>query len=138
MLKRTIWALLALMIIPFTASACGMSEKHADGYENTAVKHAHQHWSQSERSSVPFEFIDVRTAEEFAAGHIKGAKLIPFDELAKHLNEIPKNKQVYLYCRTGQRSSHAASLLAKQGYTNIENVLGGITEWTNAGYQVVK
>ncbi|GAV20737.1 phage shock protein E [Mariprofundus micogutta] len=138
MVKKFGLVLMALLVIPFTASACGMGEKTAEGYENTAVKHANQHWSQGDASAVPFQFIDVRTAEEFAAGHIEGARLIPVQELAERLNEVPKDKQVYVYCRSGKRSAQASSLLAKAGFSNIENVSGGINAWTDAGFPVVK
>jgi len=137
-MKQFTYVLLMLVTIPFSASACGVGEKAAEGYENTDVKHAFQHWGQGEDSSVPFAFIDVRTPGEFAAGHIKGAKLIPLAELEQRISEIPKDKQVYLYCRTDQRSAVAAGMLAKQGFSNIENVLGGITNWQQAGYPVVK
>jgi len=138
MLKNFTYLLIALITIPFTASACGMGESVADGYENTAVKHAYQHWNQGARSAVPFEFIDVRTVEEFAAGHIEGAKLIPLEQFAERISEIPKDKQVYIYCQTARRSAVAASMLAREGFTNIENISGGIAEWQKAGYPVVK
>lgn len=138
MVKKFGLMLMALVVMPFLASACGLGEKTAEGYENTEVKHAQQHWNQGANSAVPFQFIDVRTAEEYAAGHIEGAKSIPLQELAGRLNEVPKDKQVYLYCRSGRRSAEASALLAKQGFTNIENILGGITAWQSAGFPVVK
>ena len=52
--------------------------------------------------------IDVREAMEFENGHIKGAINIPLSELREKANEIPKDKPVYLHCRTGQRSYNAA------------------------------
>jgi len=136
---RKIWfMLIAMILLPMSATACGFGEKSAEGYENTAVKHAYQHWNQGASSAVAFVFIDVRTAEEYAEGHIQGATLIPVQELAERINEVPKDKQVYLYCHSGRRSANAAGLLAKAGYTNIENVLGGITAWKDANYPVVK
>jgi len=138
MIKKFGLMLMALLVIPFAASACGMGEKSTDGYENTDVKHARQHWSQGESSAVPFQFVDVRTAEEFAEGHIEGAVLIPVQELAERLNEVPKDKQVYVYCRSGKRSAQASSMLAKAGFTNIENVTGGINAWKDADFPVVK
>jgi len=82
--------------------------------------------------------LDVRTPEEYAEGHIKGATLIPVQVLAERLAEVPKNKQVYVYCHSGVRSARASKMLAKHGFSNIENVVGGIVAWKKAGYPVVK
>lgn len=138
MLKRFWLLLVTLIILPVTAAACGGGESAADGYENTEVKHAYQHWSQGDASAVAFVFIDVRTADEYAEDHIAGAKLIPVQELAARMGEVTKDKQVYLYCHSGRRSADAAAMLAKAGYTNIENVLGGIQAWKQGNYPVVK
>lgn len=139
MITKRVWLLLTVvMMLPMGAAACGFGEKSVEGYENTAVQHAYQHWNQGASSAVPFVFIDVRTPEEYAEGHIEGAVLIPVQELAERINEVPKDKQVYLYCRSGRRSADAAGMLAKAGYTNIENVLGGITTWKEANHAVVK
>lgn len=131
-------ALIAMLFVAFTASACNLSEKTAEGYENAEIGHVHQHWSMGDKSPIPFVLIDVRTPEEYAEGHIQGAKLIPVQELQTRLNEIPKDKQVYVYCRSGKRSAKAAGILAGTGFTNIENVLGGITAWQQSGYPTVK
>jgi len=137
-MKKLILSTLALLMIPFMATACGVGEQTADGYEDAPVAHAYEHWQQGSYSPIPFEFIDVRTVEEFQAGHIEGAKLIPVQVLADHLAEIPKDKQVYVYCHSGKRSANAATLLASKGFKNIENIVGGIEAWKSAGYPVVK
>ncbi len=79
--------------------------------------------------------IDVRTPEEFAAGHIPGAVNISVDQLAQRLNEIPKDKPVVLYCRSGNRSSQAAQILERAGYAQIYD-LGGIITWAQQGYPI--
>lgn len=90
-------------------------------------------WAAEQEPSVAWEkidrgvtLIDVRTAEEFAAGHIDGAINIPFEiivpELAK-LN-IDTDAEVVLYCRSGNRSGIAQESLVKQGYTNTYNAGG--------------
>ena len=68
--------------------------------------------------------IDVREDMEFENGHIKGAINIPLSELRERANEIPKDKIVYLHCRTGQRSYNAALALQHLGYDNVVNVTG--------------
>lgn len=138
MIKRFGLSMLALFMIPLLATACGVGSQTSDGYENAPIEHAYQHWQQGKSSSIPFMFLDVRTPEEYAAGHIKGAVLIPVQTLAEHLAEVPKDKQVYVYCHSGVRSARASTMLAKHGFTNIENVVGGIVAWKKQNYPVVK
>jgi len=127
--------ILALSLMTSTAQACGLSEK-VDGYENTDVQHTMQHWQAGDKSPVPFMLLDVRTPEEYAEGHIKGAVLIPVQDLAQRISEVPKDKQVYVYCRSGVRSVRASNILVNAGYTRIENVQGGFMAWKDAGYPV--
>lgn len=79
--------------------------------------------------------IDVRTPEEFASGHIPGAVNISVDQLAQRLSEIPQDKPVVLYCRSGNRSNQAAQILERAGYTQIYD-LGGIITWVQQGYPI--
>jgi phage shock protein E len=80
--------------------------------------------------------LDVRTKEEYDTRHIKGSFLIPVDnvkeEAEKNLKD--KNAPIFVYCRSGNRSTSAASILANLGYKNVYN-LGGINNWP---YEVVK
>jgi len=124
--------------LPLMATACGMGEQTPDGYENAPVSHVHEHVTMGNASPIPFVLLDVRTQEEYQAGHIQGAKLMPVQTLADHLAEVPKDKQVYVYCHSGSRSAKAAKLLASHGFTRIENMQGGIEAWKDAGYEVVK
>jgi hydroxyacylglutathione hydrolase len=127
--------IIALSMIASTAVACGLSEK-VDGYENTDIQHTLKHWKAGDKSPVPFMLLDVRTAEEYAEGHIKGALLIPVQELQQRISEVPKDRQVYVYCRSGVRSVRASKILVKAGYTRVENVQGGFMAWKDAGYPV--
>jgi phage shock protein E len=80
--------------------------------------------------------VDVRTAEEYAAGHIPGSKLIPVESItAEAPAKLPdKNAVLFVYCRSGRRSAIAAADLMKMGYTQVYD-LGGINSWP---YEVVK
>lgn len=79
--------------------------------------------------------LDVRTPEEFNSGHIPGAVNISVDQLAQRLSEVPQDKPVVLYCRSGNRSNQAAQILDRAGYTQIYD-LGGIVTWQQQGYPV--
>ena len=87
--------------------------------------------------------LDVRTQEEYASGHLKGSTLlavqdIPKQELVEKLKEIPKDRKILVYCKSGRRSAQASGILAENGFARIYNMQGGITEWMNAGYEVEK
>lgn len=80
--------------------------------------------------------LDVREPDEFAAGHIPGITLIPMGDIASRLSEIPKDKEVIVTCRTGNRSAQVTDFLRAQGFTNVHNMEGGIVAWEEAGYPV--
>lgn len=77
------------------------------------------------------QLVDVRTAREYGAGHIQGAKNIDFysGKFASEFNKLKKDQPIYLYCRTGARSRHAANKLADMGFTKIYDLKGGIVRW---------
>jgi len=80
--------------------------------------------------------LDVRTPEEFAAGHIPGAVNIPYDQVAAHLGEIPKGDEVVLYCHSGRRAGLATEVLAANGYKKLAHLQGDMQGWQNAGRPV--
>lgn len=84
--------------------------------------------------STPFAvaedlWIDVRTNEEFASGHVDGAINIPHTEIAKEISKLTTDKSapIKLYCRSGHRAGLAKTALEELGYTNVEN-LGGLED----------
>lgn len=68
--------------------------------------------------------VDIRERREYENGHIKGTVNIPLSELRERYKEIPKDKPVYLHCRTGQRSYNAAVALKNLGFDNVTNITG--------------
>ena len=73
--------------------------------------------------------LDVRTKAEFAQGHIKGAVNISHNELASHLKDIPKDKDLIIYCRSGKRAAVAANMLSKNGYEQLFHLDGDMNAW---------
>lgn len=71
--------------------------------------------------------LDVRTPEEFSERHLEGAVNIPVDQVEARLGEIPRDRPVVVYCRSGARSMSAARILRRSGY-DVED-LGSINEW---------
>lgn len=82
--------------------------------------------------------IDVREPDEFRGEHIKGAHHIPLGSIPSKLAELEKHKtkQVLLYCRSGNRSSAAANMMVKAGFTNVGHLAGGIMAWKAESYPV--
>jgi rhodanese-related sulfurtransferase len=84
--------------------------------------------------------LDVRTPGEYAAGHLPDAWLIPVQELQGRLHELAahKNDPVFIYCRTGNRSTVAAKLLVDDGFTQVINLRKGIVDWAENDLPIVK
>lgn len=84
--------------------------------------------------------LDVRTPEEYEEVHLKGATLLPVQQLSQQsLNEIGlgedmKDKEIYIYCRSGSRSQTAYNIMESLGYTNIKSVAGGMIHWEEDNY----
>lgn len=109
---------------------CGASSNK--GYEIISREIAHDIMSKPGNYVV----VDVREADEYAAGHIPDAISVPLSNLEKvALEKIPEKKILLLvYCRSGRRSKIAAGKLAKLGYVNIKE-FGGIIDWK---YEITK
>jgi rhodanese-related sulfurtransferase len=77
--------------------------------------------------------VDVRTQQEFDAGHVPGAVLIPYDQIATRAAELgARDTPIVLYCRTGRRTAIAAQALEGLGFTRVWD-LQGISNWPRAG-----
>ena len=81
--------------------------------------------------------LDVRSPEEYKESRIEGSVLIPVNELEGRLAEVPKDKVIIVYCRSGNRSLTASNILVENGFKAVINVEGGITAWINKGFPVV-
>ena len=123
-------ALSFLIVTSLTAVFEGCSDKEG-GYQSVSAQEAKKLMDESEGYII----LDVRTKEEFDSVHIKGATLIPDDQIGK-LAEImlrDKDQLIFVYCRSGRRSKNASAELASMGYSNIKE-FGGIIDWP---YEVV-
>jgi len=79
--------------------------------------------------------LDVRQPDEYEAGHVPGAVLIPLDQLAARAGEVPTDRPVYVVCRSGARSAVAVQALRRAGY-DATNVAGGTLAWADSGRAV--
>jgi rhodanese-related sulfurtransferase len=81
--------------------------------------------------------LDVRQPDEWNEYHIPGSTLIPLDQLETRLNEVPKDKEVVVVCRSGNRSQPGRDVLKNAGFTQVTSMSGGLKEWQAAGLPTV-
>jgi rhodanese-related sulfurtransferase len=77
--------------------------------------------------------LDVREDDEWAAGHMPDAVHIPMSGLLDRVSEVPREGAVAVVCKVGSRSAQVAAYLRQQGWTNVENLEGGVVAWVQAG-----
>jgi len=113
----------------------GACDMKPEGYSIISVQDAYQHIKAQNQDVV---FIDVRTPGEYQSGHVPGAKLIPVQMLARRLNEVPKDKQVIVYCESGVRAARAAEILVGHGYRRVQSMKASMRGWRDAGLPLEK
>ncbi len=84
------------------------------------------------------QLVDVRNPGEYSGGHAPGAVSAPLSTLAKHVGELDRGRPTAIICQSGYRSSAAASMLARNGFAPLYNVVGGTAAWIQSGYPVEK
>ena len=88
-------------------------------------------------SRAPIVLVDVRQPEEYSGdGHVAGARLLPLPLLSMRMQELPTDAAIVVICRSGNRSQVAAEQLVRAGYSNVTNVVGGMTAWARSGFPI--
>ena len=82
--------------------------------------------------------LDVREAQEYAWAHLEGCTLAPLSELSKHLEALPRDVPYLVYCKVGQRSARAGTMMLEAGFQNVTNLNGGIMDWMRLGGPVIQ
>ena len=131
---RWLWIGAAALVVVVVAIVVILSSSQPAAATAAKITPA-DYQSQFVSTGAPHLLVDVRTAEEFASGHIHGAVNIPVEELPQRLSEVPRDEMVVLYCHSGRRSGIASGILSDAGYTQIRD-LGGINAWIDAGLPV--
>ncbi len=134
-------AVLALILFGFYFNLNAQSVKDVQNkikVENVSA----QDFDNKINAENTLQLIDIRTMGEYKTGHLIGARLIDFynPDFAKNIEAAgyDKNTPVYIYCRSGNRSSSAINLFKKLGYKHIINLAYGINEWKGAGLPIEK
>ena len=126
MARRTGLALVALLVAAVSVA----------GDPAPATVTADQVHERQQQKDASLYVLDVRAPEEYAAGHVPGAVNIPHDQVADRLAEIPKDKDVVLYCRSGRRSALAGEVLVGNGYQRLQLMQGDMPGWVAKGWPV--
>ena len=80
--------------------------------------------------------VDVREPDEWAAGHIPDATLIPLGELASRVGELPRDRSIVVVCRSGNRSAQGRDILLGAAFVAVTSLDGGMTDWAAAGMPI--
>ena len=116
-------------IVYLIASAGGSSSSSGLANE-VSTDEAYKMYQQSGTFTV-----DVRTQEEWDEYHAPNTTLIPLDQLQNRLSEVPKDKEILVVCRSGNRSQQGRDILLSAGY-NATSMAGGLKEWYAKGYPI--
>lgn len=130
---------LAAAIISLALAACGgrVAATGAGAGEVRQINAESLHARLASNEPRPL-LVDVREPGEFDAGHIDGALLAPLGTVEDGVADVPKDREIILVCRSGNRSTKAYRRLAAAGYANLTNFDGGMLAWEKLGYPVVK
>jgi len=80
--------------------------------------------------------LDVREQSEWNEVHMPGATLIPLGQLANRLKDLPKDKEIVVVCRSGNRSATGRDILKQAGFTSVTSMAGGMNDWQAKGFAV--
>ena len=128
MLKR---AISLVFISTLILSGCSSSSDSATNLDPVAFK------AKTQEPGVIV--LDVRTTQEFNEGHLENAININVesDNFLSQIETLDKSKTYAVYCRSGRRSADAVAKMAKQNFTSLVNLNGGVIDWTNSGFTLV-
>lgn len=90
----------------------------------------------AKRDSGAF-MLDVRQPEEWIEYHMPGSTLIPLDQLSARLSEVPRDREIVVVCRSGNRSQQGRDILLQAGFSQVTSMAGGLRQWAAAGLPTV-
>jgi rhodanese-related sulfurtransferase len=128
-----IWAVVALVIVGVFAvwMISGNTPETTNYPREISVEEA-----VAKRDSGAF-ILDVRQPEEWNEFHVSDSTLIPLAELASRVDELPKDQEIVVVCRSGNRSAQGRDILLEAGFTQVTSMAGGLTQWRAAGYPTI-
>lgn len=126
----------------FTLTSCAQSKAKGGDTTTAQTKPTVELISSTDLNSKlgDIQLIDVRTPKEYTDGHIKDATNINFydDDFITQMSKLDKDKDLYIYCRSGGRSGKAAKQLEAAGFTKVYDLQGGMKNWNKNNLEVIK
>jgi rhodanese-related sulfurtransferase len=126
--KNLTWLWIGLGIVILAAAALLLSRPKSTLPTEISTAQAYEKYQQGAL------FLDVRTQEEWDQMHIPRSILIPLDELQNHLNELLRDQDIVVVCKSGVRSKEGVTILRQADFTRATCMSGGIQAWIAAGY----
>lgn len=129
-------AALVIAVLALSAAACGGGTDTAVGVVTVGADRAHEVVEDDPQGLV---VLDIRTPEEFAAGRLADSVNIDFyaPDFADQIGTLDREAPYVLYCRSGNRSDSAASLMRDLGFSEVYEIDGGIVSWVESGFPIV-
>ncbi len=131
------WLWFALMALA-VAVGCTRTQESTGVFQRLSPQEALQ-LLQQRRDDPDFVILDVRTPQEYMAGHIPGAQNLDFyaPDFEAQLAQLPRDKTYFIYCNSGNRSGQTLALMRRLGFQEVYELRGGIQAWYRAGYPLV-
>jgi rhodanese-related sulfurtransferase len=133
--NTTLMAVIALLAVVVGGALVAMNASSGAPAAGSTVISPDYYIENYTNTDADHILIDVRTPGEFNGGHIAGAVNIPVEELDQRLSEVPADKDIVVYCRSGNRSATASRILTSSGFEGVYD-MGGIIAWQQAGLPI--
>jgi rhodanese-related sulfurtransferase len=122
--------LLVVALVIFLILQMGRGGNNTDLPRTISVSEAHTMYQNGAY------VLDVRTQEEWNEFHAPNTTLIPLDQLPARVNEVPRDRQIVVVCRSGNRSQQGRDILLGAGFEQVTSMTGGLNEWRSSGYPI--
>jgi rhodanese-related sulfurtransferase len=127
--------IILILAAGFAAASCSTEKKAVDPPKAetetaSAIIQIVPQEAETVVTDTKIQFVDVRTKEEYAAGHAKNAVNMPLDNFKESLAKLNSSEPVYVICQTGRRSQKAAEILEHSGFKKVYNISGGTSAWS--------
>lgn len=127
---------LLLMAVMLSLSACQPTALASQVEAQASLPATMSVQQAAARRAAGAFVLDVRTPAEYQEYHIPGSVLIPLDQLQGRLAEVPRDREIVVVCRSGNRSATGRDILLRAGFPRVTSMAGGLLEWRKAGLPV--
>ena len=133
-----IWVILGLVVVGIGAAAMVFGRPASTvGDDGEKLPKEISVAQAAEKRTAGAYILDVREPSEWEQGHIPEATLIPLGQLESRLSELPKDQEIVVVCRSGNRSATGRDILLQAGFNQVTSMAGGMNEWTGQGLPTI-